>query len=347
MTVNNKNNTTIIFEYIWLDSNDEIRSKTKIINTCSRIVEPQNWNYDGSSTGQAVCELSDVILKPVYTIIDPIRTREYNYYNVKCYLVLCELYILDENNNMIPHEMNYRYICSNIDKLTKCYEPLFGIEQEYIIKSKEDVITNDLNENTTNKHYCGVSSKFRSIVEEHMKLCIEAQISICGINAEVTESQWEYQIGKLNTLNVCDQLIISRYILNRVADSKGCYICYDAKPDVQLNGSGCHTNFSTNKMRDSYEEVVNACECLSKTHTEDIKQYGKYDENKMRLTGKHETSNIDTFTWGYANRGVSVRIPISVKIDENRYLEDRRPPANMNPYKVVSAILKSVCLCDK
>ena len=30
-------------------------------------------------------------------------------------------------------------------------------------------------------------------------------------------------------------------------------------------------------------------------------------DNHMRLTGKHETASIDTFTWGVADRGASIR----------------------------------------
>lgn len=32
-------------------------------------------------------------------------------------------------------------------------------------------------------------------------------------------------------------------------------------------------------------------------------------DNLRRLTGRHETSNIDQFSWGVANRAASVRIP--------------------------------------
>jgi len=31
----------------------------------------------------------------------------------------------------------------------------------------------------------------------------------------------------------------------------------------------------------------------------------------MRLTGKHETASIDTFSYGIADRGASIRVPHS------------------------------------
>ena len=41
-----------------------------------------------------------------------------------------------------------------------------------------------------------------------------------------------------------------------------------------------------------------------------IEVYGSH--NEMRLTGLHETQNIDTFSYGYSDRGASIRIPVCV-----------------------------------
>lgn len=84
-----------------------------------------------------------------------------------------------------------------------------------------------------------------------------------------------------------------------------------------------------------------AIEKLSKQHAKHIKAYdpkqGEY--NIERLTGKFETSSIDKFSWGVANRGASVRISRSVANAGKGYLEDRRPSSNCDPYAVCNAIL--------
>ncbi len=44
----------------------------------------------------------------------------------------------------------------------------------------------------------------------------------------------------------------------------------------------------------------------------------------MRLTGKHETASIDTFSYGIADRGASIRVPHSFANNGYKgYLADR------------------------
>jgi glutamine synthetase len=63
----------------------------------------------------------------------------------------------------------------------------------------------------------------------------------------------------------------------------------------------------------------------------------------MRLTGLHETAAIGDFTFGLANRGASIRIPHSfMNNDYKGYLEDRRPNAAGDPYKIAGRILQTI-----
>jgi hypothetical protein len=63
--------------------------------------------------------------------------------------------------------------------------------------------------------------------------------------------------------------------------------------------------------------------------------------NEQRLTGKHETCDIDTFKFGVADRGSSIRIPLPVQLQGYGYLEDRRPAANVDPYTVARLLIKT------
>jgi len=66
----------------------------------------------------------------------------------------------------------------------------------------------------------------------------------------------------------------------------------------------------------------------------------------MRLTGHHETSSCDTFSYGVANRAASFRIPTSTNAANGKgYIEDRRPASNIDPY-VVGALLADSAILD-
>ena len=75
---------------------------------------------------------------------------------------------------------------------------------------------------------------------------------------------------------------------------------------------------------------------LSVKHSEHISCYG-YGLAE-RLTGKHETCDINTFKSGVANRGASIRIPKSVATQGYGYFEDRRPGANSDPYEIAACL---------
>jgi glutamine synthetase len=77
----------IIAEYIWIDgSGVTVRSKSRTLEgKITDVADLPDWNFDGSSTEQAVTEDSEVILKPVAFFSDPFRGGD----NI---LVLCETF---------------------------------------------------------------------------------------------------------------------------------------------------------------------------------------------------------------------------------------------------------------
>ncbi|BBM82613.1 glutamine synthetase beta-grasp domain-containing protein [Candidatus Uabimicrobium amorphum] len=341
-------------EYIWLDGAQPtaaLRCKTRILPYFSpvdaNLDKFPEWGYDGSSTYQAEGHSSDLVLRPVRVVNDPIE-GEGNY------LVLCEVF--DEQGK--PHATNTRAVLREVlDNGGKKHQPWIGFEQEYTFFSN-------------NGHplgwpqggypapqgpfYCSVGAKNafgRKIVRRHTEACLESGLSIYGINAEVMPGQWEFQIGyrgiegeSADPLTISDHLWLARWLMHRIAEDEEVTVSFDAKPvKGDWNGAGMHTNFSVNETRKEggLDFIHNAIKSLESKHMEHVAVYGHgLDE---RLTGLHETCHITEFKSGVSDRGASIRIPLHVQEKGYGYFEDRRPNANADPYQVSARLVKTVC----
>ena len=324
-------------EYIWIDGTEPtplLRSKTKILKDGADL---PIWGFDGSSTNQAEGHASDRVLRPVFDCPDPIRGGD-------DILVMCEVLNID----LTPHESNNRAALAAVEELYKDQEPLFGLEQEYtLFKGTRPLGFPESGgyPGAQGPYYCGVGADDiygRPLVEDHLEACLEAGLEISGINGEVMPGQWEFQVGPVSPLEVSDQLWIARWLLHRLGEEHGISVTLDPKPvRGDWNGAGCHTNFSTKAMRESYDPIIAACEALGKNWEEHVHQYGFGIEH--RLTGLHETAPWNEFSYGVSNRGASVRIPWQVEQDQKGYIEDRRPNANMDPYTVCRLMTNTIC----
>lgn len=328
-------------EYIWLDGYEPVanlRGKTQVkeFDQFPKLEELPLWGFDGSSTRQAEGHSSDCLLKPVAVFPDPTKTNGV--------LVMCEVLLPDGT----PHPSNSR--------ATVADEPdtWFGFEQEYFLY--QDGVPLGFpsgggfpppqGEYYTGVGYRNVGDLAREIVDTHLDLCLEAGINHEGINAEVAKGQWEFQVFGKGSKTAADQVWMARYLLLRLCEKYGVDVNWHCKPlgkDVDWNGSGMHTNFSTKFMRETggkaYFEALMAA--FDKYKNEHIAVYGP--DNHLRLTGLHETQSIDKFNYGIANRGASVRVPHSfVNNGYKGYLEDRRPNSQGDPYKIAGRILQTI-----
>lgn len=323
------------------------------------------WNFDGSSTGQAPGEDSDIYLRPVAIFPDPFRQGD----NI---LVLAECWNADGS----PNKFNHRHECAKIMEAHKDQKPWFGLEQEYTLF---DLYGNPYGwpkggfPGPQGPYYCGVGTGkvyCRDIVEAHYKACLFAGIKISGINAEVLPSQWEFQVGPCVGIESKFTLAFSFRLLltfwqwatisgfpdtfctvlpknlglrfrstpspSRKLSTRQQYWQFNANitHSGDWNGSGLHTNVSTEAMREEggMKAIEEAIQKLSTRHAEHIAVYG--DDNTLRLTGRHETGNIDAFSYGVADRGSSIRIPRSCAKEGKGYFEDRRPASNACPYQI-------------
>ena len=347
----------ILAEYIWIDGTmptASLRAKTRVLADPSIPLSTSfsnvddipvsffpDWGADGSSTNQAAGEDSDIILKPVRAIRDPYRPGHY--------LVLCEVF----NGNGGTHPTNYRSELRQVlDAGAEQVDAFFGFEQEYTYLKQDGSpfgFPDGAEPPPQGPYYCAVGCNNisgRDAYEDFLQVCLDAGVSITGTNWEVMPGQAEVQVFG-DTLTSTDHIWFARWLLHRSAEKYDICISLDAKPAKgDWNGAGMHTNFSTKEMREEngIHAINAACEKIGLKIDEHLEVYG--DDYEARLTGAHETCSYKEFRYGAADRTASIRIPRSVADTGRGYLEDRRPNANADPYRVASRMLKTVCEID-
>jgi glutamine synthetase len=325
-------------EYIWLDGKTpvpELRGKTQLKDfaTPPTLADLPLWGFDGSSTMQAEGKSSDCILKPVAFYPDGGRKDGY--------IVLAEVMHPDGT----PHASNMRATAPDDPDVW------FGFEQEYFLykDGKPLGFPKDGYPAPQGPYYCGVGYKYmgsiaRTIVEEHLDLCLYAGINHEGINAEVAKGQWEFQIFGKGSHKAADDMWAARYLIMRLCEKYEVDVQFHCKPiKGDWNGSGMHCNFSFGYLRETggkeYFEALMAA--FDKNKAAHIGAYGP--DNHLRLTGHHETQSIDKFSYGLSDRGASIRMPVNfIKNGYKGYLEDRRPNSEADPYAIVSQIVKTI-----
>lgn len=363
-------------EYIWIsgaDTHHDIRSKVRTLPAdkfkdvaASDLMKQDDfalidkiaklfpmWAFDGSSTNQALCckgkgENTEIYIVPKRVWPHPFPFKHGNNGEVRTFLVLCECYL--PNLPLQETEDNTRIIATEIFNQKLEAAPWFAMEQEYSIMDPKTNRPFKWPSDPTmfpapqGPYYCsnGINAWGREIPEEHFAACLSIGVRLSGLNAEVKPAQWEYQVGPCTGIEAGDHAIVARWLLVRIANRHGLDITFHSKPvEGDWNGAGMHCNFSTEAMRapGGIKEIKDAIARMQANHARDIVMYGT--DNHLRLSGKHETSDMKTFSSGVGMRNVSIRIPVQADAEGCGYFEDRRPSASADPYLVTATLFAS------
>lgn len=256
--------------------------------------------------------------------------------------MLCETYQADGQpavcNNRTP-------VDEFVEKCHADHDLGFGFEMEYFLMDPQtnkplgwpaDPLARPLPQG---HYYCGTGANAayaQTVNDDHFDACIKAGLTIAGTNGDVVPGQWEIQIGIVYGLDAADQLWIARYLLQRAAERHGLSLA--PKLDSEYNGSGLHTNVSSDDTRGEggLEFIKNTMDNFAKLHASHMAMYGDGDASGM--TGECETASFDKFSYGVTDRGASVRIPRTIAADGRGYFEDMHPASSADPYLVIKCI---------
>lgn len=322
----------VVAEYVWVDSKGQTRSKCKTVSA-----KPDThddcaiWSYNGGPCGQADPKSSDVYLVPRKVFDDPVRGAPH-------VLVVCE----SITHSMEPAAGNFRAECAEVMEKYQGADPWFSMEQEYVCCDDQG---NPLGCKESD-NYCGrgalnLPPKMRELMGDHYAMCLRAGIKVSGMNTEAGKGQGEFQVGPCKGINIGDHVIAARHTMHKAANKYRVAISFAPVNEGVEHASGAHMNFSCRQTRGDggltvIEKVGRA---LGRRAKEAVTLFG--EDNDKRLNGAGFTSDINSFRFAVADRTASVRIPRACGIVGKGWLEDRRPSANCDPYRVATHIMKT------
>ncbi len=164
--------------------------------------------------------------------------------------------------------------------------------------------------------------------------------------AEYGPSQWEVNLRHVADARLaCDHVIRFKRIVKGVALRHGMEATFMAKPYADMAGSGMHLHVSVvdsagQNLFASADPVGNeqlrrAAAGLLATMVDGMAVFAPNANSYRRMQpGAYVPTHA---TWGYNNRGVAVRVPVSDA--ENRRLEHRVAGADANPYLLTAVVL--------
>jgi glutamine synthetase len=184
------------------------------------------------------------------------------------------------------------------------------------------------------------------ILSEIAATCADQDVPTGTALAEYGPSQWEVNLRHVPDARLaCDQAIRFKRIVKGVALCHGLEATFMAKPYGDMAGSGMHIHVSV--QDEAGQNIFAAMDTLGNellrqaaagllaTMADGMAVFAPNANSYRRL--RPEAYVPTHATWGYNNRGVAVRVPVSEP--EDRRLEHRVAGADANPYLLAAVVL--------
>jgi len=362
LDMNNNKLQYVIVEYVFIDSNNNLRSKTRIIHPTW--INTTEKNKENSEKVESV-EKAKEDLKPIFnidiwmvdgSIIDEdtfnenkhLENNETELFLVprclfndpfnnsteicKYLLCMCEIF----NHDGKPYLINNRYKLYEIintigENKIKEDEPLFSMQQEYLIADSTLNSKSLYHTNNDNNYNCCVGYGLnynRIIAMEHMNYCLKAGIKLNEIKSISGFNKWSYRIDFYSPFEICDNLWITRYILKRIGELHGVSIHFNIK--LNVSSSFFYINFSNKKMRGD-----NGIHTIIKT----------IENLKLLQNDIHSNNNGDNQSDNNSNIDNDYKIPMDIKLLGKGHFEYKTNGYNIDPYLKCAQLIKAIFSC--
>ncbi|MEM5777647.1 MAG: glutamine synthetase family protein [Candidatus Aenigmatarchaeota archaeon] len=167
---------------------------------------------------------------------------------------------------------------------------------------------------------------------------------------EVSPSQHEIDLTYTDALKMADNIILSKYIIKKIARKFGLYASFMPKPIAGINGSGMHLHMSLWKNNKNlfFDDNTKSLSDTAKSYIAGLIKYAKdiqpvlnqWINSYKRLCPGFEAPTY--LVWGTKNRSAYIRVPEYQKGKEkSTRIELRSPDPACNPYLAISLIYEA------
>jgi glutamine synthetase len=207
-------------------------------------------------------------------------------------------------------------------------------------------------ENEKNPLYTDEGGYFRSGSYGEIRKEAQLALSEMGIKTEfdhheVARSQHEIDLTYTNALKMADEIILTKYVIKKIAKKFGVYASFMPKPIAGINGNGMHLHLSLWKDGRNlfFDKEKQGLSDIAKSYIAGLIKYGKeiqaalnqWINSYKRLYPGYEAPTY--LVWGTKNRSAYVRVPEYQKGKESATrIEIRSPDPACNPYLALSLI---------
>ena len=189
-------------------------------------------------------------------------------------------------------------------------------------------------------------NEFDPLFEQMYDYCDAQEIEIETLIHESGAAQMEVNFLHTDALSAADQVFLFKRTVRETALRNSIYATFMAKPMANEPGSAMHLHKSIVDLKTGDNVFSNAdgsASALFHHHIAGLQQhipaampmFAPY-VNSYRRIARHNAAPINLH-WGYDNRTVGLRVPISGP--ENRRVENRVIGADVNPYLAIAASL--------